>query len=108
MTTMPRYIELGDWIFEIKSVRAIRTKRYGDQYSAIANFNVNGDNVYVDGLMTREQEQFTGQDFQVFKEFCRQLGAKQAHFDRFKHGKLISQKVMIEQPEPQTILQLVK
>ncbi len=108
MTSMPRYIEVDDWIFEIKAVRAIRTKRYGDQYSAIANLNLTGDNIYIDGLMTREQDKFNAQDFRTFKEFCRHLGAKQAHFDRFKQGKLISQVVDLQPAVPQTTLQLVR
>ncbi|WP_206483445.1 hypothetical protein [Thalassotalea sp. G2M2-11] len=108
MTTMPRYIELNDWIFEVKAVRAIRTKRYGDQYSAIANLNLTGDQIYIDGLMTREQDKFTARDFLTFKQFCQQLEVKQANFDRFKQGKFVSESVVIAAPEASTILQLVK
>lgn len=108
MMTMPKYIQLNDWIFEIKAVRALRVKHYGERYSAIANVNINGDNAYIDGLMTREDDKFSYQDFQTFKDFCRQLGVKQANFDRFKQGKLVSQKVMIEPAKSSAILQLVK
>mgnify|MGYP007002595409 CR=1 FL=1 len=105
---MPRYIELDDWIFEVKAVRAIRSNRYGDQYSAIAHFNLNADKVYIDGLMTREQEKFSAKDFLTFKQFCRQLGVKQANFDRYKQGRFVAESIIVE-PEPSSsILQLVK
>lgn len=108
MDTMPRYIKIDDWFFEVKAVRALRSVQYGDQYSAIANFNCNGDTMYVDGLMTREQERFSHKDFQTFKKFCSQMNVKEANFDRFKEGGLASQRVIIEPYKSPSILQLVK
>ena len=67
--SMSRYIQLDNWIFEIKSVRAIRVDSYGKPYSAIANFNLNGGNAYIDGLMTREHDDFTRNDYQTFRHF---------------------------------------
>jgi len=51
MNTMPKYVHLNNWIFEVKAVRALRVDNYGEPYSAIANINVNGDVAYLDGLM---------------------------------------------------------
>lgn len=108
MSTMPKYIHLNNWIFEIKAIRALRVDNYGDPYSAIANINVNGDTAYLDGLMTRENEAFTRHDFQTFKQFCQQLNIKEAHFERFKNNHLNSEKVVIEPEQSPSILQLVK
>ncbi len=82
--TTSRFIQLDNWIFEVKSVRAIRVDNYGEPYSAIANFSFNGNNVYIDGLMTREDEDFSKKDYQIFYRMCQKLGIKQAQFDRLK------------------------
>jgi len=92
--TIERYIKVDDWIFEIKSIRAIRVKQYGQPYDAIANFNINGENAYIDGLMTREENLFTRKDQQTFLKFCQKLALKEVTFDRFKqlesHGNVIN------------------
>ena len=75
---------MDNWIFEVKSVRAIRVNSYGKPYDAIANFNFNGNNAYIDGLMTREDKEFSKEDYQLFCTFCQKLGIKQIQFDRFK------------------------
>lgn len=82
--TTSRFIQLDNWIFEVKSVRAIRVDNYGEPYSAIANFSFNGNNAYIDGLMTREDQDFSKEDYLVFYKMCQKLGIKQAQFDRFK------------------------
>jgi hypothetical protein len=107
---MPRYVKLDDWIFEIKTVRAIKVSNYGDPYSAITNLSVMGENMYIDGQMTREGgDQFTRKDFSTFYKFCQLLEMKNAHFDRIKNGKRCNRVVDIkplEKPEP--IMRLVK
>jgi hypothetical protein len=79
-----RFIQIDDWIFEVKSVRAIRVNTYGKPYDAIANFSFNGNNAFIDGLMTREDQEFSKDDYQVFYNFCQKLDIKQILFDRFK------------------------
>jgi len=98
---MSRYVQLDNWIFEIKSVRAIRVDSYGKPYSAIANFNLNGSNAYIDGLMTREQDDFSRDDYQTFRRFCQQLGIQKVQFDRFKNDRLRQDTVTIGQQEAQ-------
>jgi len=82
---MSRCIKINDWIFEVKMVRAIRVEEYGQPYSAIANININGDNAYVDGLMTNSVEELGREDFNTLKEYFQQLGIKQVQFDRYKN-----------------------
>lgn len=108
MNSMPRYVKLNNWIFEIKAVRALRVEQYGDPYSAIASLTVNGDTAYFDGLMTRENQAFTRDDFDTFKQFCAQLEVKQANFDRFKDKVLLKETVDIATQSNNQILQLVK
>ncbi|MFT6900030.1 MAG: hypothetical protein ACJAXS_000185 [Colwellia sp.] len=59
--------------FEIKTVRALRVDEYGKPYSAIANLTVNGDNAYIDGLLTREDAKFSRKDFKPFINFVNKL-----------------------------------
>jgi len=53
---MSRYTQIGDWIFEVKMVRALRVSEYGQPYSAVATLTSNGDNVYIDSQMTRQND----------------------------------------------------
>jgi len=104
--SMPRFVQVDDWIFEIKAVRALRVDQYGKPYTAIANLTVNGDNAYIDGLLTRENEKFNRKDFQAFHKFCQQMKLKQAHFDRFKGDELVSECVNIKPVD--SMLKLVR
>jgi len=83
--TLSRCIKIDDWIFEIKTVRAIRVEEYGQPYSAIVNFNFNGDSVYVDGFMNNSDVDLTKEDFDTLKGYVKRLGAKQIQFDRYKN-----------------------
>jgi len=94
--TTSRFIEIENWIFEIKSVRAIKVNSYGKPYNAIANLSFNGNNAYIDGLMTREDENFSKEDYQVFMRLCQKLGINQAQFDRFKNNQFQLETVDIE------------
>ena len=91
-----RFFHINDWIFEIKSIRAIKVERYGEPYQAIANFSLNNDNAYIEGLMTKAEQEFSREDYQTFYQFCQQLGLQQAVFDRFKNNKFVQEKVNIK------------
>jgi len=84
---MSRCIKINNWIFEVKTVRAIRVEEYGQPYSATANISLNGDKSYVDGLMTNSEDEFGRLDFNTFKVLLQQLGIKQAEFDRYKNDE---------------------
>ncbi len=73
--SMSKHVQIGgDWIFEVKMVRALKVAEYGQPYSAIANCNINGDAMYIDGLLTQEGQNFTRNDFKIFNNFCYQMG----------------------------------
>jgi hypothetical protein len=97
--TTSRFIQLDNWIFEVKSIRAIKVNSYGKPYNAIANFSFNGDSAYIDGLMTREEETFSKEDYQVFKLLCQKLGIKQVQFDRFKNNQFNLESINVEPVE---------
>lgn len=93
--TLSRYVQIDQWIFEVKSVRAIRVDDFGKPYSAIANFSLNGDSAYIDGLLTREDDDFTRKDYQTFVKMTQQLGLTNVSFDRFKQQRKVSESIKV-------------
>mgnify|MGYP000529984779 CR=1 FL=1 len=93
--TLSRYIQIDKWIFEVKAVRAIRVDDFGKPYSAIANFTLNGKSAYIDGLLTREGDNFTREDHQTFTKMSQQLEVENVCFDRFKQNRRVSDTVKI-------------
>ena len=81
---MTRIVEVNDWIFEIKSIRAIKVANYGDPYKATANLCVNNDSAFVDGVMTRDQSELKQEDLETFKILCKKLGISDVKFDNFE------------------------
>jgi hypothetical protein len=93
--SLSRYVQIDKWIFEVKSVRALRVDDFGKPYSAIANFTLNGNSAYIDGLLTREDDDFTREDYQTFVKMSQQLGVKNVNFDRFKQQRRVSEIVKV-------------
>jgi len=108
-----RYIQIGDWCFELKMVRALKVNEYGQPYSAIANCNISGDSMYVDGLMTKEGHEFTKDDFMTFYRFTEALGLDNFSYHRYHNGESTTKEVKVKQnfslktPEP-ALIKLVK
>lgn len=68
-----QHIQIDNWIFEVKMVRALRVKNYGEPYSAIANIKLNGNNAYIDGMMQKDLQQFSNEDLKVIKKYCQRM-----------------------------------
>jgi hypothetical protein len=94
-----RYIKIDNWFFEIKTVRALKVDEYGKPYSAIANCSVNGDQLYIDGLMTKSDEDFTKEDLLAFYKFCKKMGIRSCQYDRYQNGKLVSKEMTEDKVE---------
>lgn len=92
---MTKHMKIGDWIFEVKMVRALKVDDYGKPYSAIANCNINGDAMYIDGLLTQDEESFTRDDFKSFNDFCFQMGLKQCSYHRYQNGQSITKDLAV-------------
>jgi len=93
--SLSRYVKIDKWIFEVKSVRAIRVEDFGKPYTAVANIALNGDSAYIDGLLTREDDDFTREDYQTFEKMSQQLGLETVSFDRFKQQRKSSDTVKV-------------
>jgi hypothetical protein len=79
--TISRHIQIDNWIFEVKMVRALRVQNYGEPYSAIANINLNGSSAYIDGMMQKNLEQMSNEDIAVIDKYCRQMSIKEIIYD---------------------------
>jgi hypothetical protein len=69
-------------------IRALKVSEYGKPYSAITNCNINGDVMYIDGLLTNN-------DANSFNEFCYKMGLKQCSYHRYQNGQSKTKDVMI-------------
>ena len=85
-----RHIQIDNWIFEVKMVRALRVQSYGEPYSAITNINLNGSSAYIDGMMQKNLQQISNEDMQVFKKYCQKMSIKEINMDS---GNIYSSKV---------------
>jgi hypothetical protein len=93
--TATRCIKIDNWIFEVKSVRAIRADEYGQPYTAIANINLHGDKAFIDGLMTNSNTEFERVDFETIRAYLHQLDITKGEFDRFKNQEAISKSMEV-------------
>lgn len=94
-TMTSRYTQIGDWIFEVKMVRALRVKNYGDPYTGTASLTLTGDSVYIDTQMTRDGDNFSRVDSLAFYKFCQMLELKQMNYDKIRNGQRVSKTVEV-------------
>jgi hypothetical protein len=80
--TISRHIQIDNWIFEVKMVRALRVPNYGEPYSAIANINLNGSSAYIDGMMQKNLKQISNEDIAIIDSYCRQMSIKEIVYER--------------------------
>jgi len=96
---MSKHVQIGDWVFEVKMLRALKIEEDGKPYSAIANCNINGDSMYIDGLLTQEGKNFTRDDFQNFNDLCYQIGLKQCSYHRYHNGESTTKNLNVIPPK---------
>lgn len=101
--SVSKHVQIGEWIFEVKMVRALKVSEYGKPYSAIANCNINGDAMYIDGLMTKNEQVFTKGDFKSFNAFCHKMGLKQCSYHRYQNGQPITKELMVSPMNESTL-----
>ena len=76
-----RHIQIDNWVFEVKMVRALRVQSYGEPYSAIANINLNGSSAYVDGMMQKNLQPISQNDLNIIEQYCQQMSISDINFD---------------------------
>lgn len=104
-----RFAQIGEWVFEVKMVRALRVQEYGQPYSAVANITANGDQAYIDTQLTRDGNEFTRKDFMTFYQFCQMLEMKSVSYDKIKCGERYSRTIdIIENQRPKAKIRLIK
>ncbi|GAA0372661.1 hypothetical protein GCM10009092_41150 [Bowmanella denitrificans] len=104
-----RYVKVGNWIFEVKMVRAIRVEEYGKPYEAVAHVAFNGSDAFIDSYLSKNDNPFERSDFNTFLEFSKLMGAENFRYDRFHNGQRMSKNIkLLEKHEVQPNIRLVK
>ncbi|WP_370164232.1 hypothetical protein [Marisediminitalea sp.] len=104
-----RFTQVGDWIFEVKMVRALRVEKYGQPYDAVSTLTANGDNLYIDTQLTRQHNELSREDCMSFYEFARQLEMKQIQYDKLRNGERQSRIVeIVENQRPRAKVHLAR
>ncbi|GGD59386.1 hypothetical protein [Lacimicrobium alkaliphilum] len=107
-----RYVKVGDWMFEVKMVRAIRVEEYGKPYDAVAHMTFNGDEVYVDSQLNSANENLGRKDLEAFLDFAQMMEVHNFRYDRFQNGERRSRNIKlvetVENADPQPNIRLVK
>ena len=104
-----RYVKVGNWIFEVKMVRAIRVEEYGKPYDAVAHMTFNGDEVYVDSQLSSIEKNLDRSDMDAFLDFAQMMEANNFRYDRFQNGQRRSRNIkLLEKEEVQPNIRLVK
>ena len=103
-----RFTQIGDWIFEVKMVRALRVENYGEPYDAVATLTANGESMYIDTQLPRQHNELSREDCMAFYEFAKQLEMKQLQYDKLRNGERHSRNVeIVENQRPRAVVQLV-
>lgn len=83
---MERYIQVGEWIFELKQVRAIRASEFGQPYDASAYINIVDGVPHVEGLLTKHEKSFSSVDYLAFVRFFQLSGFSNFEYSQMKNG----------------------
>ena len=105
--SITRIAKMDDWFFEVKMVRALKSKNYGDSYSAIAHLTASGEKMHIDSHLSVNGEELGRDDFMTIYKFCQSMGMKSISYDRIKNGSRTSKQVDIS-ARSQPNIRLVK
>jgi hypothetical protein len=90
-------------------VKALKVKKHGETYSAIANLTANGDQMYKDSHLLVNDEELSKEYFMTIYKFCQSMGMKNIIYDRIKNGfKTCKQVEILENCHVKLNIRLVK
>lgn len=75
---MSNKTQVGDWSFEIVQIRARKTPKYGEPYTAIANVTIVNGVAHIEGLLSVDGVSI--KDVRSIKKYLKDLG-----FDKYVH-----------------------
>lgn len=74
-------LKVGNWLFEVKQIKAIKVDKKGEPYSGIATINIINDELHIDGLLMKDSAS-SRSDIEDIKTFISGLG-----FDEYKYNR---------------------
>lgn len=94
---MERYIQIGQWIFELKQVRAIRAPEFGQPYDASAYITIADGVPHIEGLLTKADADFSRNDYLTFTEFFNLAGFDFTQYSQMKDGTRIQREKTVHE-----------
>ena len=82
---MERVKTIGQWMFEIKQIRAIKTPEYGQPFTANALITIVDGEVHIEGLLSKDDCSLI--DLTEIEQELLKMGFKHYRYSRFKNGK---------------------
>ncbi len=79
-------VRVGNWLFEVKQIKAIRVNEDGDPYNGIATINIVNDEIHIEGLLMKDGVSDKS-DIEDIKEFISGLGFDEYHYTRYNKNK---------------------
>ena len=85
---------VGNWYFEVKDIRAIKTDTYGDPYSATATLRIVDGVLHVENLLSQRPSEKT--DRQELESFILSIGFTEYSYINFVDGEAVTIKRVLK------------
>ena len=83
-----------EWFFEVKQIRAIKVKVYGQPYRALVYFNIVNKQLHLESLISFDG--FTSEDFIALEDKVIELGFSEYYLNRERNGELVFERKTIK------------
>jgi len=80
---MKKWVQVGEWMFELRQVRAIRAKDMHLPYNAGALITIANGEANVENLFCTDDKGFKREDFRDIETFMNNAGFEKAEWKRF-------------------------
>lgn len=101
MKSSMKTVQVGNWVFETKQIKARRVDEFGKPYTAIADITIVDGAAHIEGMLCPDG--FDTEDAKSFKAYLLSLGFEKVKFCRFKKGKKVNHSIVsctvVEKPQ---------
>lgn len=95
---MKYIMQVGDWSFEVKQIKAVKTPKFGIAYTSIAWITITNGKAAIEGVMTKDANKLTIKDGKDIKKFFNRIGFNHNNVEwrRFSPNGKVKKKVKNE------------
>lgn len=84
-----------NWLFEVKEVRAIKAKSYGERYTANVRLVIVNGELSIEGMLVKEGVKLKLSDIKEIEHQIKEIGFNEYFYIRYKNGEKIKVKKSI-------------